>query len=134
MALSRIYVDEQTDRSLTNLQGRTGLRPNVLCRLGLCFSLGEPGVPDPQLYQDGSAREFNLTTLTGHFSEYFFALVRERLHNDKLDIDEHFEPQFKAHLSRGVVHLDMRVQNLEDIAKLVSQAQARAKNGESDDT
>ncbi len=126
MALNRIYVGEEVDLRLRNLKARTGLTPNLLCRLGFCLSLAEPGIPDPQLYADGQAREFNRYTLTGQWDLFFFSLLRERLIRDGLDPEADLESQFKAHLSRGVLMLYQRVKNLEDLADLVADAQRRA--------
>lgn len=134
MALNRIYVGEEVDLRLRNLKARTGLTPNLLCRLGFCLSLAEPGIPDPQLYADGQAREFNRYTLTGQWDLFFFSLLRERLVQDGLDPEVDLESQFKAHLSRGVLMLYQRVKNLEGLADLVAEAQRRARirqsNGE----
>lgn len=126
MTLNRIYVGEEVDLRLRNLKARTGLTPNLLCRLGLCLSLAEPGIPDPQLYGDGQAREFNRYTLTGQWDQLFFALLRERLVQDGLDPEIELEGQFKAHLSRGVLLLYQRLKKLEDLAGLVAEAQRRA--------
>ena len=124
--LSRVYVGERADKSLSMLKGRTGLLPTLLCRIGFCLSLADPSVPDPTLYtSDGNAREFNLPTLTGQYTELFFALLRERLAQDGLDPERNFEAQFKAHLNRGIGYLDIRVKTLEDIADLVAAAQAQ---------
>ncbi len=125
MALNRIYVGKEVDLRLRNLKARTGLTPNLLCRLGFCLSLAEPGIPDPQLYTDGQAREFNRYTLTGQWDLFFFSLLRERLIRDGLDPEADLESQFKAHLSRGVLMLYQRVKNLEDLADLVAEAQRR---------
>ena len=126
MAFNRIYVGEEVDWRLRNLKARTGLTPNLLCRLGFCLSLAEPGIPDPQLYADGQAREFNRYTLTGQWDQFFFALLRERLVQDELNPEVHLEEQFKAHLSRGVLLLYQRLKRLEDLATLVAEAQQRA--------
>ena len=69
-----------------------------------------------KLYSDTQTREFNRYTLTGHYDLFFFALLRERLSEDGLDTEASLEPQFKAHLSRGVGLLYQRVKSLEDIA------------------
>ncbi len=126
MPLSRIYVGSEVDNRLRTLKARTGLTPNLLCRLGFCLSLGEPGVPDPQLYADGQAREFNRYTLTGQWDLLFFALLRERLAQDGLDPELDLEGQFKAHLSRGVMLLYQRLKSLADLPELVTEAQRRA--------
>ena len=124
MPFSRLYVSEDIDNKLRTLKIRTGLTPNLLCRMGFCLSLSEPGIPDVQLYSDTQAREFNRYTLTGQYDLFFFSLLRERLLEDKLN-EELLEPQFKAHLSRGVGLLYQRVKNIEDVASLVTEIQAR---------
>jgi DNA sulfur modification protein DndE len=125
LTLNRIYVSEEVDMRLRFLKARTGLTPNLLCRLGFCLSLAEPGIPDSALYADGQGREFNRYTLTGQWDQFFFALLRERLVQDELDLDSELEDQFKAHLSRGVLMLYQRVKTLEDLATLVTKAQQR---------
>jgi DNA sulfur modification protein DndE len=123
MTLSRIYVSKDVDFRLRNLKARTGLTPNLLCRIGFCLSLAEPGIPDPNLYADGQGREFNRYTLTGQWDLFFFSLLRERLVQDGLDAEEHLESQFKAHLSRGVTLLSQRLKTLSSLSDLVANAQ-----------
>jgi len=129
MAFNRIYVGEDVDQRLRLLKARTGLTPNLLCRLGFCISLAEQGIPDPQLYAEGQVREFNRYTLTGQWDIFFFALLRERLVEDGLDPETDLEAYFKAHLSRGVLMLQQRLKSLEDLADLVAEAQRRMNNG-----
>ncbi len=126
MTLSRIYVGEEVDLRLRILKARTGLTPNLLCRLGICLSLAEPGVPDIGLYADGQIREFNRYTLTGQWDTLFFALMRERLVDDGLDPVAEMENQFKAHLCRGVLLLYQRIKTLADLPRLVTEAQHKA--------
>ena len=120
MPFSRLYVSEDIDNKLRVLKMRTGLTPNLICRMGFCLSLSEPGIPDVQLYSDTQAREFNRYTLTGQYDLFFFSLLRERLSEDDLDTEASLEPQFKAHLSRGVGLLYQRVKSLEDVAFLLA--------------
>lgn len=129
MAFNRIYVGEDVDQRLRLLKARTGLTPNLLCRLGFCLSLAEQGIPDPQLYAEGQAREFNRYTLTGQWDIFFFALLRERLLEDGLDPEADLEAYFKAHLSRGVLMLSQRLKSLEDLTDLVMESQRRMNNG-----
>ena len=125
MPLNRIYVGQEIDNRLRTLKARTGLTPNLICRLGFCLSLAEPGIPDPKLYDDGQVREFNRYTLTGQWDLFFFSLLRERMLQDDLDIEKELEEQFKAHLNRGVMLLYQRLKKLEDLADIVSAAQKR---------
>lgn len=123
---NRLYVSQEVDLRLRNLKARTGLTPNLLCRLGFCLSLSEPGIPDTKLYGEENAREFNRYTLTGQWDLFFFSLLRERVLDDGLDVEADLENQFKAHLSRGVLLLFRRLKNLENLADLVTEAQKRA--------
>jgi DNA sulfur modification protein DndE len=127
MAFNRIYVGEEVDLRLRNLKARTGLTPNLLCRLGFCLSLADPTIPDPQLYADGQVREFNRYTLTGQWDKLFFAILRERLFQDDKNLEKDIEAQFKAHMCRGVLMLYQRLKSLEDLADLVAEAQQRLK-------
>ena len=130
MTFNRLYIGEDVDLRLRNLKGRTGLTPNLLCRLGFCLSLAEQGIPDPHLYAEGQVREFNRYTLTGQWDVFFFALLRERLVQDGLDPEADLEAYFKAHLSRGVLMLYQRLKSLEDLAEMVTEAQRRMNNGQ----
>jgi DNA sulfur modification protein DndE len=122
---NKITVGKETDQRLRNLKARTGLTPNLICRLGFCLSLAEAGVPDAGLYADGNVREFNRYTLTGQWDAFFFALLRERLDQDGLNLETDLESQFKAHLNRGVSLLNQRLKNIADLASIVSEAQHR---------
>lgn len=128
MAFNRIYVGEDVDLRLRQLKARTGLTPNLLCRLGFCLSLAEQGIPDQYLYSEGQTREFNRYTLTGQWDTFFFALLRERLIQDNLHPEADLETYFKAHLSRGVLMLSQRLKALEDLSDLASDAQKRLKD------
>ncbi len=132
MPLNRIYVSDEVDQRLRLLKARTGLTPNLLCRLGFCLSLAEPGIPDSELYSDSQAREFNRYTLTGQWDLFFFSLLRERLAQDGMDLEADLETQFKAHLGRGVMLLYQRLKNLGDLADLVAESQQKTGVGRSD--
>jgi DNA sulfur modification protein DndE len=116
--INRIYVSEETDQRLRMLKARTGLAPNILCRIGFCLSLSEPGVPDVTLFGQTQAREFNRFTLTGQWDALFFALLRERLAADGLECERQ-EEQFRAHISRGALLLAQRLKSLSDLPRLV---------------
>ena len=133
MTFNRLHVGQEVDLRLKNMKARTGLTPNLICRLGFCLSLAEPGIPDPRMYSDGNVREFNRYTLTGQWDTFFFSLLRERLIRDGLDPETDLEGQFKAHLSRGVLLLYKRMKTLGDLEGMIEQSQKRASlvpNGE----
>ena len=119
MKLNRIHVSEDSRNKLRILKGRTGLLPNILCRIGLALSLMEPGTPKPEDYPtDGS--EFNRYTLMGEWDSLIVALLKERNAADGLDLDDdNLIKQFRAHLNRGVGLLYGRVKGLNDLVELL---------------
>jgi len=121
MQLNRIKVSEDVDQKLKNLKAKTGLTPNLLCRIGFCLSLNEVEIPDPNSYDEKSNREFNRYTLTGAWDSLFVALLTQRCYKDNLKIPENLDEQFRAHINRGVILLFQRVKSLNDLCRLVEE-------------
>lgn len=118
MSFNRIRISKSASVRLSMLKGRTGLTPNILCRIGFCLSLAEPSVPNPENY-DENGQEFNRYTLTGEWDKFFMALLKERLLKDGLDIDKDLLPQFRAHLNRGAITLFDKAKDLNDLSELL---------------
>jgi len=121
MKLNRLVVCHEVDQRLSHLKARTGLRPNLLCRIGFCLSLNDPTVPNPDDYPPDSKRELNRYTLTGEMDSLYIALLRERCAHDNLDLEHDLEDQFRAHINRGVLMLYQRVKSLTDLDRLVQE-------------
>lgn len=121
MNLQRLEVCQQADNYLRQLKATTGLRPNILCRLGFCLSLNETSIPNAKDFPGNSGRVLNRYTLLGEYDEYFVALLRERCNYDGLDLTTDLEDQFHAHINRGVVLLFGRVKSLSDLNRLVQE-------------
>ncbi len=117
MSFSRVRVTTEATNRLRVLKGRTGLTPNVLCRIALALSLNEPGIPNQ--VGDEQGQEFNRFTLTGEWDQLVVALLKERLVRDALDPEAELLPQFKAHLDRGIPLLYNRVRSLVDLHDLM---------------
>ena len=117
---NRLRLSDEFTYRLRNLKGRTGLTPNLLCRIGFCLSLHEPRIPDPDRY-DEDGPEFNRSTLLGEWDDFIEALLRNRLIDDGLDVDEHFLPQLRAHMNRGAEMACGRIRDLSDVLSLVPQ-------------
>jgi len=118
MSFSRIRISRSATARLSILKGRTGLTPNLLCRIGLSLSLSDPSIPDPRRF-DENGQEFNRYTLTGEWDIFFMALLKERLLIDGLDLDKDLLLQFRAHLNRGAITLYEKVKDLTDLYELL---------------
>lgn len=121
MQINRLRVSEDVDQKLRSLKAKTGLTPNLLCRVGFCLSLNEIEIPDPRAYNEKSNRELNRYTLTGPWDSLFVALLTQRCHKDGLRIPEDLDEQFRAHINRGVILLFQRVKSLNDLCRLVEE-------------
>jgi len=119
MKLNRLRVSEEASGRLSILKARTGLTPNILCRIGFCLSLNEPTRPNPADYLPNSDREIDRHTLTGPWDSLFVALIKERCWQDGITDEDVIAEQFKAHIDRGVLLLYKRVRSLNDLAQLM---------------
>lgn len=118
MSFNRIRISKGATVRLQQLKGKTGLTPNILSRLAVCYSLNESRTPDPSEY-DEDGQEFNRYTLTGEWDVFFIALLKERCIHDGLDPDKDLLPQFRAHLNRGVFSIFARIKGLGDLQSLL---------------
>jgi DNA sulfur modification protein DndE len=128
MKLTKLRLTKDASNRLRFLAGKTGLTPNLLCRVGFCLSLGEPTVPNTEEYQDED-REFNRYTLLGEYDPLFIALLKERCREDGV-ASERLPDYFRAHMNRGVVLLQQRTKGIADLAQLVPAASPRASDAE----
>ena len=122
---NRLRLSDEFTYRLRNLKGRTGLTPNLICRIGFCLSLAEPRIPDPARY-DENGQEFNRSTLLGDWDDLYEALLRERLAADQLDLQAHFLPQLRAHMNRGAGMACNRIRGLSDVLALVPRRSVRS--------
>lgn len=118
LQLKRLRFSKEADTWLRMLKSRTEATPNLLCRLGYCMSLEEPGVPDPKKFPEDSEREINRYTLLGDNDAVFVSLLRERMKNDGIPMSD-LDDYFRAHMNRGVVILAGRLKSLPELAEIV---------------
>jgi len=120
MTRQRVPFSKDADNRLRALKSRTGITPNVLCRMGFCLSLEEPGVPIPVKETDLQGRVINRFTLLGEHDGAFIALLITWMQmNDIEDMnDEVVDTYFLSHVHRGVEILWARVKSLVDLDRL----------------
>jgi DNA sulfur modification protein DndE len=129
--LNKVYLGGEVCKWLRVLKGRLQMEEGAICRLALCYSLGESYLPDHTLIDQEGGKEYLVPALMGppHISFLSFALLKQRMYKDGLDPDNQteLESQFQAHLSRGMLALGVRVKNLADVGRLIGEAQDRFK-------
>lgn len=76
MLPKRLHVSQGATDKLRILKGRTGLTPNILCRIALVRSLND-GAKGGRLKTDLSGSEFNHGTFFGEHAAVFEALLRQ---------------------------------------------------------
>jgi|SRR5579872_1976736 len=126
MKTTKVRLTKDASNRLRFLAGKTGLPPNLLCRIGFCLSLSEPKVPNPREFPEED-REFNRYTLLGEYDALFIALLRQRLHQDGFERPD-LGAYFRSHMNRGIVLLQQRVRTVADLASLVGSAPERTKS------
>lgn len=124
---TRLKFSEEVSVKLSELKGRTGLTPNILCRIGFCMSLEQPGIPKPEEFPADSDREIDRQVLLGKWDSLFVAMLQERSVQDGLQDPrtDDIVPQLRAHMHRGVYLLHKRVKSFQDLIHLLPSAQRR---------
>ena len=118
MQFSRVHTSQRCRGILSNLKIKTGLTPNILSRFGICLSLKDPSVPNPEEF-DELGTEFLPLVLFGEHEKLFLALMIDRLHRDGLDPEKYLNIMLRAHLNRGVYSLVARIHSLSAINEMI---------------
>lgn len=131
LSTRRLRFCREADNWLRVLKSRTGITPNIVCRIGFALSLDEPGLPNPDMYPDDSGREINRYTLLGEYDAVYVALLRQRVAEDRSaggadnkSREHDLDAQFRAHMNRGVMLLAARVKSLPDLLAEVARPRA----------
>lgn len=118
MNFRRIKLSEAATNKLQTFKMRTGLTPNIACRLALGASLAEKGVPSLDLFFDESGQELNRPTLFGDHELLLVSLFLEWCHRHDILPVERFK-YFVAHINRGVEVVTSRVHHLSELVHLL---------------
>lgn len=121
----------RSQSQLGQLKSRTGLPINVLARFGICMSLADETVPNPDLY-DEKGMELLPHILFGEHEAAYAAALRCRLDEDGLDLAMYADRMMRAHLNRGAGMLFPRVRGLGDFARLLGCEDAAAGGEDAD--
>jgi len=118
MNFKRIKLSESSTNKLRTFKSRTGLTPNIACRLALSLSLNEKNPPPTELYSDDTGQEINRYTFLGEHELILLSLFTLWCDKNNISHEARYE-YLMAHINRGVELLINRVKGLEDLIQLV---------------
>ena len=120
MQFNRYRFSTRSQNHYGQLKHKTGLGVNVLARFGLCLSLKDPSIPNPDEY-DEKGMEIMPSILFGEHENIYRALMVDRLQKEDLTTEELFHRMTRAHLNRGAAAMHTREQNLSDFYDMIQQ-------------
>lgn len=98
MLPNRVHISKHATETLKQIKARTGVTPNILCRLALSLSLNENHEPNPGSV-DIHGQEFNLTTLLGDAALVYESLLKQA-HGDLTP--KQAELMLAGHIDNGI--------------------------------
>jgi DNA sulfur modification protein DndE len=108
---NRVHISKRASDQLKLLKSKTGVTPNILCRMALALSLEEKYNANPDT-TDIAGSEFNLPTLLGEYGPIYEAILKQAYGRD-LNPKE-AELILAAHIDNGVEKLK-RAKNVSDL-------------------
>lgn len=120
MQFNRFRFSSRTQNLYGMLKHKTGLGVNVLARYGMCLSLKDPSIPNPEEF-DEKGMEILPSVLFGDNENVYMALMLQRLAKDNLDPKLYLQKMTRAHLNRGAAALFPRINDLSDFNDIIQQ-------------
>lgn len=119
MRFNKLKISADATSRLRSIRQRTGVTPNLLCRIAIMLSLEEGPVARPA--PDENGQEFNAYTLTGDYHGLIVAMLRFVEEDEGTAgplSDDQLLARLRAHLHRGVGTLSVRAKSPADIGRL----------------
>jgi len=118
MKFNRIKLSQESTKKLNYFKIRTGLTPNIACRLALSLSIAEQTKPALELYSDDSGQEINRYTFFGEHELILNLLFQQWCDHACVDQSEYYR-YLMAHINRGVEMLTNRVKGVDEFTELI---------------
>lgn len=120
LEFKRIRLSEKATMKCRTFKTRTGLTPNIACRLALAVSMAEKNIPSIHLYSDISGQEINRYTFLGEHEVSLLSLFTVWCNDHDIEKNQYFS-YLTAHINRGVELLTNRVKGLQDLINLIDE-------------
>jgi len=119
LQFSRFRFSLRTQNLYGQLKHKTELGINILARYGLCLSINDPSIPNPDEY-DEKGMEILPSVLFGNNEKIYMSLMIQRLNHDEIPINEkNLQRMTRAHLNRGAAALYPRINDLSDFYDVI---------------
>ncbi len=118
MDFKRIKLSQSSTKKLQQFKGRTGLTPNIACRIALGLSLCQERVPSLELYADESGQEINRYTLLGEHDLILLSLFKQWCYEANIAKKDEYR-YLIAHINQGVELLTNRVKGIDSLFQLL---------------
>jgi DNA sulfur modification protein DndE len=122
LQFNRVRFSKRAQHLYGQVKHKTGLGINVAARYGLCLSLKDFSIPNPDEY-DEKGMEITPGVLFGEHQNVYMALMIDRLHKDGLDPELYLHTMTRAHICRGAAALFPRISDLSDFNDIIQMEQ-----------
>ncbi len=119
MNFKQIKLSKTATRCCQAFKNKTGLTPNVSCRLALSLSLADANIPSKELYaSDDSGQIINRYTFLGEHELPLLSLFIIWCHDENIPSKEYYS-YLMAHINRGAEMLQNRVKGFDELINLI---------------
>ena len=118
MEFKRIKLSQESTNKVRTFKARTGLTPNISCRLALSLSINEKNKPSLELYTDDTGQEINRYTFLGDQELMLLSLFTQWCYENNV-ARKNYYVYLLAHINRGVEMLTNRVKGLDGLIELL---------------
>jgi DNA sulfur modification protein DndE len=120
LGFRRIRLSEKATYRLRTFKSRTGLTPNIACRLALSFSLSQQNIPKPELYDDRTGQIIDRYTFLGEHEDILLSLFILWCEEHNIDSENYYNFMM-AHINRGAEQIANRVKTISDLSILLGE-------------
>ena len=114
LGFRRIRLSEKATNRLRTFKNRTGLTPNIACRLALSFSMSQQNIPKPELYDDRTGQIIDRYTFLGEHEDILLSLFILWCEEHNI-VPENYYDYLMAHINRGAEQIANRVKTISDL-------------------
>ena len=115
----QIKLSNTATHCCQNFKNKTGLTPNIACRLALSISLADKNRPSVEIFaSDDTGQIINRYTFLGEHENILLSLFLIWCEENEISKNEYYQ-YLMAHINRGVEMITNRVKSLDELINLI---------------